>query len=446
MRVGVARGGLDLLLVCLGLAEPQVLLDRAVEQVGVLMHDGDHSAHRLGVERPQIMAADADRSALRIEQAQQQPRHRRFPGAARPDDAELFAGGDGEREPVMRGASPARISEVDVLESDRRNEREAGRVRRRRRPHQRLGREQGVDAGSGRLSDHALMQHHPQIPQRAEHFGAGHQYDQQRLQAHLTLRYPPHGKRQRRCGADRHPAIGDAAGHYPGRQDAQRRVAEVARLLRQPPAIGGALAERLQCRQALDAVEKLRAERLQGLLAPLAAAPLDRDEHGRRDQGDQCEDQHHRRHRHVPEGDEGEDRERGQHRDAELRHVLAEKGLQLLDPVDDRQHHPAGALAGKPGGSKFGDLVVEPAAQHLLHPAGGAVRDHDAVMVDEAAQHDSRGDAQSRQRDRDEAGIGEDMREQHAEDRKAGDAQHRGDEAQSYRRGDPAAHAAGQGP
>ena len=61
MRVGVARRGVELLLVGVGLAEPQILLDRAVEQVGVLVHDGDHPAHRLGVERLQIAPADQHR-------------------------------------------------------------------------------------------------------------------------------------------------------------------------------------------------------------------------------------------------------------------------------------------------------------------------------------------------------------------------------------------------
>ena len=73
---------------------------------------------------------------------------------------------------------------------------------------------------------------------------------------------------------------------------------------------------------------------------------------------------------------------RRQHRDRQLRHVLAEKGLQLLDAVDDRQHDPAGALAGEPGRPQLGELVVEAAAQILLHAVGGAVRDHGALLLD----------------------------------------------------------------
>ena len=61
----------------------------------------------------------------------------------------------------------------------------------------------------------------------------------------------------------------------------------------------------------------------------------------------------------------------------DLRHVLAEKALQLLDAVDHRQHDPAGALAGEPGRAELGDLVVE---RRAASPAPGCVpvRDHRA--------------------------------------------------------------------
>ena len=46
------------------LAEAQILLDRAVEQVGVLVHDRDLAAQRLGIERAQIAPADPHRAAI----------------------------------------------------------------------------------------------------------------------------------------------------------------------------------------------------------------------------------------------------------------------------------------------------------------------------------------------------------------------------------------------
>ncbi len=164
-------------------------------------------------------------------------------------------------------------------------------------------------------------------------------------------------------------------------------VAQFPRSGGQPSAVGDALAECLQGRQALDAVEKLRAEGLQRPLTPVARAALALREGARRDQGHDREDQHDRRNRHVPEGNKDEDRQRRQHRDADLRDILPEKSLELLDPIDNREHHPAGALAGKPCRAQYGDLVIEPAAQILLHPGRGAVRDHRAVVVDKTAQN-----------------------------------------------------------
>ncbi len=76
VRIGVARRRLDLVAGGVGLAEPQILFDGAVEQVGVLVDDGDHPAERFGIERLDVVTADLDRAALRVEEAQQQPRNR----------------------------------------------------------------------------------------------------------------------------------------------------------------------------------------------------------------------------------------------------------------------------------------------------------------------------------------------------------------------------------
>ncbi len=118
MRVAVARRLLELGLAGVRLAEPQVLLDRAVEQVGVLVHDRDLRAHLFGVERPDVPAADPHGPGLRVEQPQQETRDRGFAGTARADDADLLAGGDREGQPVMRRLPPAGIGEMDVLERD----------------------------------------------------------------------------------------------------------------------------------------------------------------------------------------------------------------------------------------------------------------------------------------------------------------------------------------
>jgi hypothetical protein len=69
MRVGVFRRGFELIFGRIGLAEAQIVLDRAVEQIGVLMHHGDLAAQRVGIESAHILAADPHHSRLRVEEA-----------------------------------------------------------------------------------------------------------------------------------------------------------------------------------------------------------------------------------------------------------------------------------------------------------------------------------------------------------------------------------------
>ncbi len=76
MRVGVARRFFELGLARIRLAEAQILLDRAVEQIGVLMDHGDLAAQGFRIERAHIPAADPHHPRLRIEQAQQEARDR----------------------------------------------------------------------------------------------------------------------------------------------------------------------------------------------------------------------------------------------------------------------------------------------------------------------------------------------------------------------------------
>ena len=194
------------------------------------------------------------------------------------------------------------------------------------------------------------------------------------------------GQRCRR--AERAAQIGDAARQDAGAQHHQRALRQRARLVGQHPAIGAALAERLQRRQPLHCVQQLLAERLERplpLARRLAGALV---HHRRRGQGEQRRGQHHGGDRHVPERNEGEDRQRRADRDRHLRQVLAEERLQLLDAIDHRQHDAAGALRAEPRGPERHDLVVQPAAQHVLHAHRGPVRDHGAHVIQPRPQHD----------------------------------------------------------
>ena len=440
MGVGRARRGLDLGVLGVGLAEPQVLLDRAMEKRGVLLHEGDLSAHGLGIERAQVVAADPDRTRLRIVEPEEEARDRGFAGAARADDADAFPGRYREGEAVMGGTAGTGIGEADVLEGE-------GRLYRRRPGarrvlHRCLGFEEGGDAEGRRLPHHALVQDRPQVPERAENLGPGHEHDEEGAEAHEPVRHAIGTHAEGHGSSDRDGHVGDAAGHGAGRQHPHGAVRELARFLRQHAAVGGTLAEGLERRQTLDGIEELGTEGLERPLARQARAPVETvEEHGQEEAEEGCRD-HDACYRQVPPGDDGEDREWGQACDAELRQILPEEGLQLLDPVDDREHDPAGALAREPGGAEGGYLVVEGGAQVLLDPCGRAVCCHGAEMLEGPAQQDRgrdrrRGKGQGRRwRTRDDA------RQQPAEEDEARDPHTGGNEAGQDLDGELYPHAA----
>ena len=112
VRIGGARRRGDLRRRRIRLAEPQIVLDRAVEQIRVLPHHGDLIARRVRIERGEVGTADAHAAGLRIVKPQQQRRDGRLTAAARADDADALAGSDIERQPTERLAAPARIGEM----------------------------------------------------------------------------------------------------------------------------------------------------------------------------------------------------------------------------------------------------------------------------------------------------------------------------------------------
>ena len=261
VRIGGARRCGDLRRRRIRLAEPQIVLDRAVEQIRVLPHHGDLSARRVRIERGEVGAADAHAAGLRIVKPQQQRRDGRLAAAARADDADALAGSDVERQPTERLAAPARIGEMHVVETDGRRERRRGPRAALR--HRRLRLQQRVDAERRRLPDHAVMQHGTEIAQRAENLGARHQHDEQRLQGHHAVGDTVGAERNRRRGADADADIDDAARDQVGGEHPHRRGRQFTRLAAKHPAVSRALAERLERRQTLDGVEKLGAETFQ---------------------------------------------------------------------------------------------------------------------------------------------------------------------------------------
>ncbi len=107
---------------------------------------------------------------------------------------------------------------------------------------------------------------------------------------------------------------------------------------------------------------------------------------GRRDQGKDGETEQRAGERQIEKGDKGEDAERRQRGNAELRQILAEIGLELLDAIDQCEERGASALAPEMGRPESNHMFVEALAQGHLDGSGGAVRGHGPAIFQHAAQ------------------------------------------------------------
>ena len=151
-----------------------------------------------------------------------------------------------------------------------------------------------------------------------------------------------------------------------------------------------ALAERLEGGETLHRVEELRREPAIRLRAAHAAPRIPSLERRGREQGEHRESEHQSGDRKVEPGEQHEDDNRSDEGDQKLRQVLAEVRLELLDPVDHRDHDRTGALEPEVGGAERDHLGIESLAQLELDPCRGAVGDHGAGVLDPAAQHHHR--------------------------------------------------------
>ena len=72
--------------------------------------------------------------------------------------------------------------------------------------------------------------------------------------------------------------------------------------------------------------------------------------------------------------------------DEELRQVLAEVGLELLDAVDEGEQRIARALRAELAGAQGRDLIEDPGPNLKLYQGGGMVRRHGAPVFEDAAR------------------------------------------------------------
>ncbi|MFO1080005.1 MAG: hypothetical protein U1E23_05175 [Reyranellaceae bacterium] len=441
--VGRARRRHEIVVTGVGAPEPDVVLDRAVEQERVLVDHGDQRADLRERQGAQVVAAQPHAALVGIVEAQQQAHDRRLAAARRPDQAQPLAGGGAEGEAVVHRAARAGIGEADRLELDGRGQWRGERLR-CGIGDQRPVVEDAVQALRRRQADHALVQHRPQLAHRPEDLDAEHQDDQQRRQRQGALLDAQRAVDQRRRGAERDRGVGDAAGQRVGRQHPHGALEQVARLDRQLVGARLALAERLEGGEALDRIEELGGERGIGLLAPKRVLDVPLVPQRWREQRHHGEAQHDQRDRQVDRRHHREDQQGRQQRDHELRQELAKIGLELLDPVDQRQGQAARALAADRARPERGDAIVDRAAQALLDPRRRLVRHHRPPVLGGAAQPHDDGDRRRPARHLGERRAGEDAADQPAEQREAGDAEPDREQADGDGGGDAPPHAAGE--
>ncbi len=96
MRLGSLRGGFEFRVARFGLADAQVVGDRAVEQARILEHHGDVLAQRMQTDLADVDAIDADAPCARIVGAIEQAQRRGLARAGRADQRHRAAGRDAE--------------------------------------------------------------------------------------------------------------------------------------------------------------------------------------------------------------------------------------------------------------------------------------------------------------------------------------------------------------
>ena len=441
--VGVrgARRGLDLLAGGVGPAEPQVLLHGAVKEVGVLVHHRDVAVDVVRPERSQVVSADPNRALVGVVEAKEQPHDGGLPRPALPHEPDPLPRLDPEREPAVRGAASAGVGERHVVELHHRRERAVELDRRRRRLHLRVRVQHREDVVRGGAAHHAVVQQRAEIALGAEHLDAHHQDDEQHVEAHLAVHHPPGPEREHRGAPHRDAGVGEAPGERVGREHPHRAPEDLVRALGQQPAALGALPERLQRRETLHRVQELRREpryafdRRMLLFASQRwnTAGANRvniaNANIRAATGKSRNASSTRTTMGVMQGDQ------------ELRQVLAEVGLELLDPVDHGDHDRAGALQPEVGGAERRHPGVEPLAQLELHHRRGTVGDHGAGVLQPAAEHHHRRHQRERHHELRERVPGEDPREQPPEQGEPPDPDQRREHPHRHRGGDPQSHA-----
>ena len=202
---GLADRGADFVIGGAGAAIGDVLADGAVKQGRVLRHHTDLCPEGFLRDLGDVLTVHEDAAAFGVVEAQQQVGQRRLARAGAPNEADLLAGADGERQ-AFDDARALAIVEGDVLEADVALDARQGRSARR------------IDHG------HRLVEHRHAVIDDADIL------EQARDFPHDPLRHRLHA--QRKADRDGHGArADDVAGPEQdargGDQEHEQRVVEI---------------------------------------------------------------------------------------------------------------------------------------------------------------------------------------------------------------------------
>ena len=222
-------------------------------------------------------------------------------------------------------------------------------------------------------AEQALVEELAQLAERAEDLDAEHQDDEQLGDPHRAALDAEGADAQGDGCADRDREDREALRQGVVHQHAHRGAEDLPGALGQRIAAAAALAERLERREPLQRIEEICGERAVGVAAAQAGgrvAALQQRGQREREERDPEEDAGHGQ---VEEHHEGEDADRRDRGDDQLRQVLAEVGLELLDALHDADRDIAGALAVEVRRAERHDAIEEPLAQAELDLHRGAV-------------------------------------------------------------------------
>ena len=301
-----------------------------------------------------------------------------FARAARPDQRDLLAGPDLERHTVQRRAALI-VGIVDVIQrhgdaATRRHGESCPRVSESPRPRVHCRRFQHLeyaprrgDARDPRVETRA------QQAQRQVELGRQNQDKERLLERQPAVEHPQPDLHRDDRGAERADHLEHQRREEGDPQHSQRRVTVAIADFGDDRDLFAAAVEQLERRQPLQHVQEVCAHPAQGRPLPSRQAIGHAADEDHEDRDERRGQQQHQ----TGEGVQGEDNQqesyRDQHGQRQLWQVLAEVGIQRLDPLDRGVDQLSGPLAAGVGRAQRQQVYGQALAQVGFHARGDPV-------------------------------------------------------------------------